>query len=81
MTSNSSFMKDLANRMILMVSEEMSKNECRMIVKQNIISPLITMIYMEAFPYIMMAGIAIFSILLFSLATLVCFVVFYMMRR
>jgi len=67
--------------MILLVSEELSKQECKMIVKENIISPLITMIYMEIFPYIMMAGVAIFSIFLFSLATLICFVVFYIIRK
>lgn len=76
-----SFIKALAHKIIILVSEELGKSECRLIVKENIISPLINMIYMEIFPYILMATIAILSIFLFSLATLVCFVVFYVIRK
>lgn len=77
----SSFIKALANRVINMIAEEMAKDECRFVVKHNIVSPLISMIYMEIFPYILIAGVIIILMLLFSFATLICFLVFYVFRR
>lgn len=78
-TSNSSshLIKLITNRVLNLISEEITSVEVQNVIKQKIIHPLITMIYSELHPYIITLMVTIVIILLLSLMTFLCFVLYY----
>lgn len=66
--------KQITNRFIDMVMEEMNNEETRSMVRLKLVNPLLHMIYSEISPYLYGFFIAIFLILLFTLLTFVLFI-------
>lgn len=69
--------KNLANRLLQLVSQELNKTESQALIRRNIIVPVINMMYSELYPYIISLVVTMTLIMVFSLATFLCFILYY----
>lgn len=67
----------LASKLINVISEEMGKPEVQAMIKGRIVVPFINIMYTEMYPYIITFVVTITLILVLSLLTFLCFVVYY----
>lgn len=74
------FVKQLTKKVVQMISDEVASVESQLLIKQNIITPVINMIYVELYPYIVVMICTIIVILVLSFLTFMCFI-FFLIRR
>lgn len=72
--------KVLTKRVFEMIFEEVNTTESQMLIKRKIITPVINMIYIELYPYIIAMIVSILTILILSSLTFVGFI-FYFMKK
>ena len=70
----------ITGKIVVMIAEEVNKVETQIMIKRKIILPVINMIYAELYPYIVALIITILSILLLSILTFCCFVLYYLRK-
>ena len=70
----------MTGKIVVMIAEEVNKVETQIMIKRKIILPVINMIYAELYPYIVALIITILSILLLSILTFCCFVLYYLRK-
>lgn len=70
-------LKQITAKVLDLIASEVDKPEMQVMLKQRIILPVINMIYIELRPYIMAISASICILLLFSLLTFICFVLYY----
>jgi hypothetical protein len=70
--------RNITNKVINMVSNEMNKSEIQIHIRKKIINPLISIIYHELYPYIYALVIVIMMILVFTILILICLIFIYL---
>ena len=76
-THNNVLVKFLTGKIVKMVGEEIKKEETQKLVRENVILPIIHVIYKELYPYIYGFITVISFILLITLSTFLFFIFFY----
>jgi hypothetical protein len=76
-TSDYRFIKTLSSKFITMLSDELKKTESQLLIKKNVIHPLISILYVELYPYIITLIVVIILILFLSLLTFLCFILYH----
>lgn len=69
--------KNITARVIGLLATEVTRTETQLLIKKNVIVPVINMIYAELYPYIISLIVAMMLILILSLLTFICFVLYY----
>ena len=72
-----SFIKVITGKLINLVATEINKKETQVLVREKIIIPVITLIYSELYPYIILLVITITLIFILTFLTFLFFLVFY----
>lgn len=67
----------ITNKVVNLIITEINNPSMRTMIRQKVITPVINMMYGELYPYIIALIITICCILLFSLLTFLCFLLFY----
>ena len=75
-----SLVKQITNKVLTLIADEINKSETQLLVKNKIIHPVINLIYAELYPYIIALIITILVILVLSILTFLCFVIFYLRK-
>ena len=75
-----SIVKQITNKVLTLIADEINKSETQLLVKNKIIHPVINLIYAELYPYIIALIITILVILVLSILTFMCFVIFYLRK-
>ena len=75
-----SIVKQITNKVLTLIADEINKSETPLLVKNKIIHPVINLIYAELYPYIIALIITILVILVLSILTFMCFVIFYLRK-
>jgi len=78
--SDVSIIKQITNKVLTLIADEINKSETQLLVKNKIIHPVINLIYAELYPYIIALIITILVILVLSILTFMCFVIFYLRK-
>lgn len=73
--------KVLTKRVFEMIFEEVNTPESQMLIKRKIITPVINMIYIELYPYIIAMIVSILTILILSSLTFVGFIFYFIKKR
>ena len=76
-SASKNIVKLVTSRVLNMIAEEMNSTEVQVTIKQKLIIPLINIIYRELHPYIISLIVTIICILMLSLMTFLCFLLFY----
>ena len=79
-TDESPFVKSMTSKFIQMIASELSKTETQRMIKKNIIHPLVNILYVELYPYIITMIVIIILILILSLLTFICFILNYLKK-
>ena len=72
--------KVLTKRVFEMIFEEVNTSESQLLIKRKIITPVINMIYIELYPYIIAMILSILTILILSSLTFIGFI-FYLIKK
>jgi len=64
------FIKLITNKLISLIASEVNKPELQVLVRQQIIIPLIRILYSELYPYLIALVMTILLILIMSILTL-----------
>lgn len=72
--------KVLTRRVFEMIFEEVNTTESQMLIKRKIITPVINMIYVELYPYIIAMIVSILTILILSSLTFIGFIVYFIKK-
>lgn len=64
------FIKLITNKLISLIASEVNKPELQVLVRQQIIIPLIRILYSELYPYLIALMMTILLILIMSILTL-----------
>lgn len=75
--AENTFIKAVSSKCISIIANEMAKTETQMLIKQSIIQPLINILYVELYPYIITLIVIIILILILSLLTFLTFILYY----
>lgn len=70
--------KMLSTKVIALFIEEVNKTDTQSLIKRKVITPVINMIYAELYPYIIALIATIVVILVLSLLTFSCFIMYYL---
>ena len=68
----------MTERVLGLIATEVEKPETQFLIKQKIVIPLITMIYNELYPYIVILACIIMTMLVLSLLTFIGFIIYYL---
>jgi len=74
---NNVLIRNLTNKLLQLIGQELAKNDSQQVIKRNIIIPVINMMYNELYPYIITFVLTITLIMIFSLSTFICFILYY----
>lgn len=77
MEKNNPLIVALTGKIFTLITSEINKKETQILVREKIIIPLISLIYHEIYPYIIIIGSIIAMILLLTLATFIFFIYFF----
>ena len=78
--SSHRFMKLITGRLVNLVTTEINKHDTQVLVRQKIILPIITLIYSELYPYIIVFVTTLSIILILSILTFVFFICTYLKK-
>lgn len=73
-------MDTITSKALDVIANELNKPELQSVLKHRIITPLVNLLYSELYPYIMVAGISVFLILLITILSFVCIIFYYLKK-
>ncbi len=76
-TKTPQFVKLFTSKLVNLIATEINKPEMQVLVRQNIVIPVINLLYTELYPYIIVLVATISIILILSFLTFMFFMVFY----
>ena len=79
--ASSAFVRHFTQRCIYMVSDELSKQETHELLRTKVISPIINMLYVALYPYIVCCVVIVSLILVASILTLAFFLLDHFKKR
>jgi hypothetical protein len=74
-------LKKVTHRFIDMIILEMNNDEMKNTIRTKLLNPLLSMIYVEVYPYVYGIFITMFLILLFSLLTFILFLLSFFPKK
>lgn len=81
MSKPDNIVKKITNRFIDMIVEEMNNDDMRNTIRRKLINPLLSLIYVEVYPYVYGLCITMFLILLFTLLTFILFLLSFFPKK
>lgn len=76
--ASKNIIKLMSTKVIELFIEEVNKTDTQSLIKRKVITPVINMIYAELYPYIIALIATIVIILVLSLLTFSCFIMYYL---